>query len=53
MAEAEAAGVRILIVPDEAPWSPDDEEVLQAAERRYRKIAIRPGVCEIFELSDA
>jgi hypothetical protein len=53
MADAEAAGVRFLIVPDEAPWSPEDENILQAVERRYRKIAIRPGVCEMFELSDA
>jgi hypothetical protein len=53
MAEAEAAGVQILIIPDDAPWYSDNEEVLQAAERRYRKIAIRASVCEIFELSDA
>ena len=50
--DAADPGVRFLVVPDAPPWAPDDPQVLQLVERRYPKIATRPGVCEMFELSD-
>ena len=44
---------RFLVVPDTAPWAPTDPDLLQSLERRYPKVATRPHVCEMFELSRA
>ena len=51
--EAAGATERFLVVPDAAPWAPTDPDLLQSLERRYRKVATRPQVCEMFELSRA
>jgi RNase P protein component len=53
IAKSQAAGVRVVVVPADAAWSVENADVLQAIEHRCRKIATRPGVCEMFELDDA
>jgi hypothetical protein len=50
---SDPAKVRFLVVPDAAPWAPEDPDVLRAIEDRYTKIASRPGICEMFDVSNA
>jgi hypothetical protein len=43
-------GVRFLVVPDARPWMTEDREILAAVERRFERLATRPGVCAIFDV---
>ncbi len=44
-------GVRFLVLADMSPWAPADAGIVQALERRFRKLVTRPGLCEVFDVS--
>jgi hypothetical protein len=45
-------GLQFLVLADMSPWRPADTAV-QVLERRFRKIASRPGLCEVFDITTA
>ena len=44
-------GVRFLVLADMSPWAPADPEIVQVLERRFARIAARPGLCVLFDVS--
>lgn len=44
-------GLRFLVLADMSPWAPADPAIMQVLERRFRKIASRPGLCAVFDVT--
>jgi hypothetical protein len=44
-------GLQFLVLADMSPWRPADTAIVQVRERRFRRIASRPGLCEVFDLT--
>jgi hypothetical protein len=44
-------GLQFLVLADMSPWAPADTAIVQTFERRFRKIASRPGLCVVFDVT--
>ena len=44
-------GMRFLVLPDLSPWAPEDTGIVDGLQRRYRTLAVRPGICAVFDIT--